>query len=797
MHVSRRRNSTRPVFALMLVAAVCMGVTAQPLRAEVTPDQVRIAIDKAIDNIRKTQANGGWQDFGRQGGSTALNVLALLNAGVPESDKTVQAGLSSLDKVANTDTYIVSLKAMVYRYADAVKYRAQLAACAKWLIESQLESGTWGYNKMQGAMGARMAGMMGDNSNTQFALLGLHEAALGGVAVPKDVWQRSEKHFLNSQLKDGGWGYRSDMGRAGSGYGSMTCAGIASLYITGNQLDVSQEDGYANGVAKNCGNYRQNEAIAKGLLWMARNFAVDTNPGRGGAAWRMYYLYAMERVGMISGLKFYGSRDWYREGAEALIDVQKADGSFPSAPYDTSFALLFLAKGNKPVLFNKLAWGQMGDWNEDRNDIEHLVQFVNKAENGGQKFSQQPVAWQVVNLRVALVDLLDAPILFLNGHAFPAFSEAERKKLREFVDQGGTIFVESCCSKKEFTDGFHAFVKQAWPEYAVDRLPDDHPIFSSFYPISKNEWDLEGLQVGCRTSVIFAPRDMSCLWEQQDKKNTQTDAAMKLGTNVAAYATGLERLKDKLERARVAEKNDASGRPGDIVRGALQIGALAHGLNPLENMPDPNAWPKFAEYLRDEAKIDVVTKLQVIDPKDVELLNHPIMFMTGHNGFKYSEEQIKGIRTWLDRGGFLYANACCGRDTAIYSLPGDPKLTNDFGTSFREMVAELYKDKPEVKLVTLPADHPIRGGAGAAGFYPLAQVTYRAEIEKKLAAVSPAKAKELVIEGVTVNGRLVAAYSPYSITCGLEDHKCFGCRGLVSKDAYKVSANVVLYVLSH
>ena len=55
----------------------------------------------------------------------------------------------------------------------------------------------------------------------------------------------------------------------------------------------------------------------------------------------------------------------------------------------------------------------------------------------------------------------------------------------------------------------------------------------------------------------------------------------------------------------------------------------------------------------------------------------------------------------------------------------------------------------------------------------------------------------LVLESMTVNGRLVVVYSPYDMTCALEDHKCFNCRGLVSKDAYNVSANVVLYVLSH
>ena len=791
-------RAARIAWVLAIVAALALG-PARTARADVTAGQVKIAIDKAIDNIRQSQgADGNWPDFGRQGGSTALNALALLNAGVPESDPAVNKAIAVLTKIPNTQTYVVALKAMVYRYADSVKYKNELAGCAQWLIDAQLSTGTWTYNKMPGnanpAMAARMAGMMGDNSNTQFALLGLHEAALGGFAVPKKVWELSEDHFLKSQLTDGGWHYRSDMNKAMKGYGSMTCAGIASLYITGNQLDVAQESGWADGVAHNCGQYRQNDALNKGLQWMARNFTVDTNPGNGGAAWRLYYLYAMERVGMISGLKFFGTHDWYREGAEALVNCQRDNGSFPSAPYDTSLALLFLAKGNKPNLVNKLQWGEGSDWSPDRSDIDHLVTYINSAKNeDGHKFSDQPSGWQVVTLRAPLVDLLDAPILYFNGHVFPKFTDAERKKLREFVEQGGTILAEACCSKPEFTAGFHDFIKQTWPEYVVDRLADDHPIFNSFFKINKNAWDLEGVQVGCRTGVIFAPKDLSCLWEQRDPKLPQTTPAFMLGANIAAYASGLERLKDKLERARVAEKEDAA-KPGDIVRGALHIAVLAHGDNQMENMTDPNALPKFAEFLRDRAKIDVVTRLTVIDPRDVELLNHPIMYMTGHNGFKYSDEQLKAIRTWLDRGGFLLGSACCGRDANLYSLPGDPKLTNDFGTGFRDMVAALYKDLPDVKLAPLPADHPIRGSA--KGFFPVTQVTYRPEYEKKLAAAG-LSTNELKLDGVIVNGRLTIVYSPADLTCGLEDHKCFGCRGLVTKDAYKVATNVVLYELSH
>ena len=43
-------------------------------------------------------------------------------------------------------------------------------------------AGAWTYHEGRGGVG--------DNSNTQYALLGLNAAAEAGVAIPAEVWQR-------------------------------------------------------------------------------------------------------------------------------------------------------------------------------------------------------------------------------------------------------------------------------------------------------------------------------------------------------------------------------------------------------------------------------------------------------------------------------------------------------------------------------------------------------------------------------------------------------------------------------
>src|SRR5206468_2612465 len=67
-----------------------------------------------------------------------------------------------------------------------------------------------------------------DNSNTQFAILGLWVAQRHGLPVAKAL-ARVEARFRNSQNFDGGWGYTP-----GNGVGSstaMTCAGLLGLAV--------------------------------------------------------------------------------------------------------------------------------------------------------------------------------------------------------------------------------------------------------------------------------------------------------------------------------------------------------------------------------------------------------------------------------------------------------------------------------------------------------------------------------------------------------------------------------------
>jgi hypothetical protein len=742
------RISAHSSVGCLLAAAIalCGLAPARAAAPAVTGEEVKLAIRAGIDFLRSAQrGSGGWPDFRLPGGTTALAILALRNAGVPANDPDVVRGAEYLRRVPNQWTYVVGLKAQALAAVDPVRYRNDIQAAANWLISAQRQDGGWGYE---------LDLTRSDHSNSQFALLGLHEAARAGVRVPDTAWRRAEVDWVQTQRNDGGWGYE---GRGHETTGSMTTAGVASLHIVGDSLAVGREHGYSNGQAPNCGKYAYNRSVVRGIEWLASHFDVAQNPPRGN--YYYYYLYGLERVGILSGLKYIGKHDWYREGAAELVQRQRQNGQWREMDevVDTSFALLFLGKGHRAVLFNKLKWAADDRWNQDRNDINNLVLAI------GDKLGE-PVSWQVVDLDAPLEEWLTAPILYFNGHVFPTFTAEQAKKLAEFVRQGGAILAEACCSRPEFRAGFEKFAAQTFPDTPLRRLAPDHPVYHSYSDIPKNV-ELFGIDIACRTSIIFMPHDVSCLWEQVDVP-TLSQRAFALGTNIAAYFVGRQKLPDKLDAVHIVRTEDDNTPPPPS---ALYIGQIMHNG---DWRPDPKALPNLARFLRDQADVDIVLQSFPLQLTDKALREHPVVFMTGHYPFTLTDEEIKALRDYLERGGFLFADACCGRRA--------------FDASFREMAATLF---PDHKLTPLPPTHPIL--SGELGF-KLDRVQYRPTV----LAEQPNLATP-VLEGITIKDRTVLVYSPYSIGCPIDGHACYTCRGLESEDAKKLAANIVLYALSY
>ncbi|MGB2754622.1 MAG: DUF4159 domain-containing protein [Phycisphaerae bacterium] len=722
-----------------------------------------MAILRAVDRFKRDRkTDGTWPDYARQGGVTALACYALLQAGVAPDDEAVAQGLATLHRVPNEATYVVALKAMAFAAADPKRYREDLQACVDWLVEIQHATGAWGYglvpeSEMAGAVLARglrkvqnetqlrRAYERADASNTQFAILGLAEAERAGAHVPIEVWRRADRHLRVTQLPGGGWGYVYRDPDPNEAYGSMTAAALASLYLCAERL-APQES------ADDAG--QRSAAIEQGLQWIAEHYSLDENPNRG-AAWYYFWLYSLERAGVTSGRRTFGPHDWFREGTALLVKGQRADGSWSNHLYQDALALLFLAKGFKPLLVQRLEW--QGAWRRDPRDLEHLVRFLETRVGG------QAVAWQTLSPESPIEDWLAAPILHVTGRGPLRMLAASVLKLREYVEQGGLILFDAEGADAAFTESVRQLLPDLFPGAAFEPLPANHPVYRAVYPVPPV--GLETLRVGCRASVILAPQGLADAWAAADPGAPGPNDILRLGENLAVYATGNEALPDRLAEATVLEMPAEETPPPNVLR----IGQIQHDG---DWQPRPLALPKLLENLPREFGVSVWSRPVPIRLTEADPGRFPVLYLVGHYTFTLSDKERAALKDYLDRGGFLWAEACCGRDA--------------FDKAFRSLVADLFPDSP---LEELPADHPIYSGQVGT---KIDRVAY-----SPAAKADAPNLDRPVLLGLKRNGHLVVVYSPYGIGAGLDGIRTYGARALEPDDAKRLATNILLYGLSN
>jgi hypothetical protein len=290
-------------------------------------------------------------------------LYALVYAGYDDTNEDFAKLLKTVLDAKLESTYRVALMAMALEAIDARKYQGRIAQCGQFLVDNQCENGQWSYGKEvpldawtpnTAPVPAGTASLphivlkrrkngpaTGDNSNAQYALLGLRACMNAGIIVPADAFARSEKWWLTTQNKDGGWDYRAGRTRTEHSYGAMTAGGAMALAIA----KYYQKKEHA-----------KDPAVERAVAWLAANFSVTKHPKFDwkipAHGWVHYWLYALERAGMLCEREKLGAHDWYKEGATKLLDAQGRDGAWDGdrdKVTNTCFAILFLRRATKPL----------------------------------------------------------------------------------------------------------------------------------------------------------------------------------------------------------------------------------------------------------------------------------------------------------------------------------------------------------------------------------------------------------------------------------------------------------------
>ena len=361
------------------------------------------AIDRGVSWLRKAAApDGTYLDYPTfPGAVTALAYHTLRVCGVPKHDSAARKTWTALRRgyaPGNLQTYSAALTLMaIAEHGDTVQdapddrdvklsdedlqFASEIAAC---LVGGQDASGRWGYGveRPAGATSDVASGELArggsyDNSNTQYALLGLKSAARCGVPIAPGVWLRSLTHLLAAQEVFGrdvprrtsagaasddrgadartrertiarvmdrarGWGYTvrsaaqstADFAADERGaYASMTAGGVSSIVICRSEL-LGTPALSARLAADS------EQAAWDGLAWLGSRWkpappAAAAPPTPAAAAEPVvdpvvdvYEFYGVERAGVLAGVDWMSELDWYGEGAERLLSAQAQDGSW-------------------------------------------------------------------------------------------------------------------------------------------------------------------------------------------------------------------------------------------------------------------------------------------------------------------------------------------------------------------------------------------------------------------------------------------------------------------------------------
>lgn len=102
---------------------------------------------------------------------------------------------------------------------------------------------------------------------------------------------------------------------------------------------------------------------------------------------------------------------------------------------------------------------------------------------------------------------------------------------------------------------------------------------------------------------------------------------------------------------------------------------------------NPSSLPNLIRAIRERTTLAVEPDEVRLTLLDDRIWDHPFLHLTGHGQIRWSDEEVRRLRAYLERGGFLHADDNYGLDE-----------------NFRREIAKVF---PRDTLVDVPLDHPI------------------------------------------------------------------------------------------
>lgn len=197
--------------------------------------------------------------------------------------------------------------------------------------------------------------------------------------------------------------------------------------------------------------------------------------------------------------------------------------------------------------FTRLSYNS-GDWDTDQRMPSNLL-------NSLAEYTTVPIDTREQVIPLESEDIFTAPFCYLSGHKLVRFTEKEQKNFKEYVRNGGFVFVDDCNHDIDglFALSFEEQMRTLFGNTAIQKIPNNHALYHCFFDFDKgpptttfelNGWGddlvhdyLKAYTVEGQIRILYSNKDYGCEWDYDFRnKRWLAEDNTKFGINIIMYA---------------------------------------------------------------------------------------------------------------------------------------------------------------------------------------------------------------------------------------------------------------------
>lgn len=595
----------------------------------------------------------------------------------------------------------------------------------------------------------------GEHANGQYGVLGLWAAARSGVDIDIEAFGRIDKHWRVTQDKgSGGWALeplnvdtktnsrRSP--KASTPTAPMTAAGVAVLTLTERYLrEAGKLDKDAPIVSPELG---------KGVAWLDKNFNLKSDLGseeENSALDWYYYMWTMQRVSQATGYQSFNNINLLRDVTAEVLNRQNDNGLWSGTDgltntlVSTSFAMLFLSDALQPTGVAKVRFD--GPWNSRPHDIWNFADYVSDA-------LESPMTWQIVSPKDPLRDLMSSPILYMSSDDTFKLDDASVKGLRQYLQAGGMLILNPDQKNAKARKSFSDLAEQLFPDYAVQDMPRDHPMFSLLYQVNIPTTYVTN---GIRPLIMMPGRDLS----EGLQANKTDDDSFKYLLNAYLFSVGRMTNKTRLDNDFLVLDISSNSSIPSVPVARINLAA---------NDPEPMAMPQMSAFM--VINHNLALDVQTVAPNELSTSTR-MAYLSVTPQTTITKEQGAALMKWVESGGTLLMDAA----------GGTAESTDALSKVIAAVSGDLYS-------YVIPSFESVISGDGLGETaHNNSRVTFN-----RFTNFTRSVGSTPLLRGIDIDNRLGIIYSNEDLTASIAGIEHWGVQGYTVETARQLVANVIL-----